>query len=57
MSNTEQKLLTALLLIVFIGLVIWAAVSDGMQALIPTILAIIDGELLVALHPELLPKN
>jgi len=57
MTSTERKPLTALLLIVFIGLILWAAVAPGMQALIPLVLAVITGEALLIVHPELLPKN
>ena len=57
MTSTERKPLTALLLIVFIALILWAAVAPGMQALIPLVLAVITGEALPIVHPELLPKN
>lgn len=57
MTSTERKPLTALLLIVFIGLILWAAVAPGMQALIPLVLAVITGEALLIVHPEFLPKN
>ena len=57
MTSTERKPLTALLLIVFIGLILWAAVAPGMQALIPLVLAVVTGEALLIVHPELLPKN
>ena len=57
MNSTERKALTALLLIVFAGLVLWAAIAPGMQALIPLVLAVITGEALLIVHPELLPKD
>ena len=57
MTSTERKPLTALLLIVFIALILWAAVAPGMQALIPLVLAVITGEALLIVHPEFLPKN
>ena len=57
MTSTERKALTALLLIVFAGLVLWAAIAPGMQALIPLVLAVITGEALLIVHPELLPKD
>ena len=57
MNTTERKALTALLLIVFGGLVLWAAIAPGMQALIPLVLAVITGEALLIVHPELLPKD
>ena len=57
MNTTERKALTVLLLIVFAGLVLWAAIAPGMQALIPLVLAVITGEALLIVHPELLPKD
>ena len=47
-----RKIVNVLLVAAFIACLVWAAVAPRMQALIPTILGIIDGEILLSRNTD-----
>lgn len=48
----KRRILNVLLIAAFLGCICWAAVAPRMQALIPTIIAIVAGEALLALNTD-----
>jgi len=47
-----RKFINILLAAALVGCIVWAAVAPRMQALIPTILGIIDGEVLLSRNTD-----
>lgn len=48
----KKRVVNVLLVAAFIACLVWAAVAPRMQALIPTILGIIDGEVLLSRNTD-----
>lgn len=47
-----RKFINILLAAALVGCIVWAAVAPRMQTLIPTILGIIDGEILLSRNTD-----